>query len=68
MQISGCLSLGVGLGTDCSDPKRDSWGNGYALTWYHGTVAIYSKPLNISYWKFMNFMACKLKLNKVAKN
>ena len=30
MQISGCLRLGVGLG-DCSDPKRDSWGNGYAL-------------------------------------
>ena len=50
MQISGCLRLGVGLG-DCSDLKRDSWGNDYALILYHGTVAIYYKPLIITYWK-----------------
>ena len=65
MQISGCLRLEVGWGLISVTPRE---GHGYALTLYHGTVVIYYKPLIISYWKFMNFMACKLKLNKVAKN
>ena len=47
MQISGCLSLGVGMGSDYNGPERDSWCDANVLKLYHGMAAqLYKSTAN----------------------